>query len=208
MIRFLILLAILFAAALGFTWLKRTPGEVALSLGDTVYAIDLTTAIIALFVTILLGMTAIWFFREVLRAPWRLARLWRQRGVERGRVALSEGLIAIAAGDLRTAERATQDAARRLPDQPLTRLLRAQTAQLKGNRTAAREIFQEMTEHSETRIAGLRGLYVEAEREGEHIAAHQIAERARSEAPSAPWAARALLRHQTAAADWDGALQT
>ena len=28
------------------------------------------------------------------------------------------------------------------------------------------------------------------------------------EAPTAPWAARALLRHQTAAADWDGALAT
>jgi HemY protein len=65
-----------------------------------------------------------------------------------------------------------------------------------------------MTEDHATRIAGLRGLYIEAEREGEHEAARQIAERAREEAPSAPWAARALLRHQTAAGDWDGALRT
>ena len=65
-----------------------------------------------------------------------------------------------------------------------------------------------MTEDPQTRIAGLRGLYVEAEREGETEAAHQIAARAREEAPSAPWAARALLRHQTAAADWDAALAT
>ena len=65
-----------------------------------------------------------------------------------------------------------------------------------------------MTENPPTRIAGLRGLYVEAEREGEAEAAHQIAAQARAEAPSAPWAARALMRHQTAAADWDGALAT
>ena len=65
-----------------------------------------------------------------------------------------------------------------------------------------------MTEDPETRIAGLRGLYIEAEREGEQEAARLIAERAREESPATPWAARALLRHQTAAADWDGALRT
>lgn len=208
MIRFLVLLAVVFAAALGFTWLKGVPGEVTLTLGDTAYAVDLTTAVITLFIAIVVGMTLIWLVREILRAPWRLAGGWRHRSMERGRTAQSQGLMAIAAGDLRTAERAMQDAAKRLPDQPLTKLLRAQTAQLKGNRARAREIFQEMTEDSATRIAGLRGLYIEAEREGEHLAAHQIAERARSEAPSAPWAARALLRHQTAGADWDAALAT
>ncbi len=208
MIRFLILLAVLFAAALGFTWLKSTPGDVALTLGDTAYSVNLTTAVFALLAAILLGMAFIWFVRELLRAPWRLARGWRHRNQERGRVAISQGLLAIAAGDVRSAERAAQDAARRLPNQPLTLLLRAQTAQLKGDRDTARDIFQEMTEDQATRIAGLRGLYIEAERQGEHIAAHQIAERARGEAPSAPWAARALLRHQMAAGDWDGALAT
>ena len=208
MIRLLVFIAVVFAAALGFTWLKSTPGEVAVTVGDTAYAVDLTTAIIALAGTILGGMTAVWLIREIVWAPWRMARGWRRRSGERGHAAQSEGLIAIAAGDVRTAERAMQDAARRLPDQPLTKLLKAQTAQLTGNRAIAREIFQEMTKDAATRTVGLRGLYIEAEREGEHLAAHQIAERARREAPSAPWAARALLRHQTAAAEWDGALAT
>jgi HemY protein len=208
MIRFLILLAVLFAAALGFAWLKETPGELALTIGDTAYAVDLTTALIAFSVVVLVVVGIVWFVRELMRAPWRIAGGWRRRNVERGRAALSEGLIAIAAGDLRSAERAQHEAARRLPEQPLTLLLKAQTAQLKGDRVRARAIFQEMTEESATRIAGLRGLYIEAEREGEHLAARQIAERARSEAPTAPWAARALLRHQTAASDWDAALVT
>ena len=208
MIRFLILLAVLFAVALGFTWLKGTSGEVALTLGDTAYAVDLTTAVVALALAILFGMAMIWLVRAILSAPWRLARGWRERNRARGRASLSQGLLAIAAGDLRSAERAMVDASRRVPEQPLTRLLKAQTEQLRGNRVAARGIFQEMTEDPETRIAGLRGLYIEAEREGEHLAARQIAERARREAPTAPWAARALLRHQTAAADWDGALAT
>ncbi len=208
MFRLLVLLAILFAAALGFAWLKRTPGDVALTINDTAYVIDLTTATVALIVLVLIGIAVIGLVRVILRAPWRMARGMRHRKHETGRVALSNGLLAIAAGDVRAAERSAQDAARRLPDQPLTKLLRAQTAQLKGDRAAAREIFREMTDDPATRVAGLRGLYIEAERDGERLAAHQIAERARAEAPSAPWAARALLRHQTAAADWDGALAT
>ncbi len=208
MFRLLVLLAVLFAAALGFAWLKRTPGDVALTINDAAYVIDLTTATVALIVLVLIGIAVMGLVRFILRAPWRMARGMRHRKNETGRVALSNGLLAIAAGDVRAAERATQDAARRLPDQPLTKLLRAQTAQLKGDRTAAREIFREMSDDPATRVAGLRGLYIEAERDGERVAAHQIAERARAEAPAAPWAARALLRHQTAAADWDGALAT
>ena len=48
MLKFLILVAVLFAVAFGFHWLKATSGEVALTIGDTVYAVDLTTAAIGL----------------------------------------------------------------------------------------------------------------------------------------------------------------
>src|SRR5918997_3611901 len=184
MLKFLIVVAILSGIALGFHWLKDTSGEVVLTIGDVAYAVDLTTAAVALIAAILLTMGLLWFLQELIRAPGSLARRWRDRNIERGRSAASQGLIAVAAGDLRTAERATQEAARRIPGQPLARLLQAQTAQLKGDRSAARRIFQEMTEDPATRIAGLRGLYIEAEREGEREAAHVIAEQARIEAPS------------------------
>lgn len=208
MLKLLIVVAVVFATALGFHWLKDTSGEVTLTLGSTAYAVDLTIAVIVLLAVILVTMGLIWFVQELLRAPTRLAFGWRRRNLEQGRAAVSQGLIAVAAGDLRGAERAMLAASRRTPDQPLARLLEAQTAQLKGDRAAARQVFQRMTEDPQTRIAGLRGLYVEAEREGEAEAARLIAEKAREESPSSPWAARALLRHQTAVADWDGALQT
>jgi HemY protein len=208
MLKFLILIAIVFAIALGFHWLKDTSGEVSLTIGDTAYAVDLTTAVIAAIAAFVVIVALFWFVREVLRAPWRMAHGWRRRNVERGRHAISQGLIAVAAGDMRSAEWAAAEAARRTPNEPLTLLLKAQAAQLRGDRAAARDVFRAMTGEPATRIAGLRGLYVEAEREGELEAARQIAEQARSEAPSSPWAARALLRHQTAAGDWAGALRT
>lgn len=208
MLKFLLVVVILFVVALGLQALSQVAGEATLTIGDTVYAVDLTIAVLGAVALILVTLGLIWFIRALLRSPWRIARGWRRRNRERGREAVSQGLVAIAAGDVRAAERAMLEASKRAPGQPLTRLLQAQTAQLRGDRVAAREIFKDMTEDRQTRIAGLRGLYIEAEREGEGEAAHQIAERARSEAPSAPWATRALLRHQTAAADWDGALAT
>ena len=208
MTRFLFVVAALFLIAFGFHALNATSGEVALTVGDTAYAVDLPTAVLALIATILLTIGLGWFVRRLVRSPWRYARHRRRRLRGRGRQAVAQGLIAIAAGDVRSAERAAHEAARRDPNQPLALLLRAQTAQLKGDRDAARKIFQEMTEEHATRIAGLRGLYIEAEREGENEAARQIAEKAREEAPAAPWAVRALLRHQILSGDWDGALRT
>jgi HemY protein len=208
MAKFLLIVVVLFAAALGLHALSQVAGEASLTIDGTVYAVNLTIAVLGAVAVVLVALGLIWFLRAIVRSPWRIARGWRRRSRERGRVAISEGLVAIAAGDVRAAERAMQEASKRAPGQPLTRLLQAQTAQLKGDRVAAREVFKDMVEDRATRIAGLRGLYIEADREGEEEAAHQIAERARLEAPTAPWATRALLRHQTAAADWDGALAT
>jgi HemY protein len=208
MAKFLFIVVVLFAVALGLHALSRVAGEASVTIDGTVYAVNLTIAVLGAVAVLLVALGLIWFLRALVRSPWRIARGWRRRSRERGREATSEGLVAIAAGDVRAAERAMQEASRRAPGQPLTRLLQAQTAQLKGDRVAAREIFKDMVEDRATRIAGLRGLYIEADREGEEEAAHQIAEKARLEAPSAPWATRALLRHQTAAADWDGALAT
>ena len=208
MLRFLILLVVLFAVAFGFQRIAGTAGEVTLTLGEAVYAVNVTTALIALIALVAAAVIVFTVVRAIFRTPGRMARGLQRRNIARGREALSQGLIAIAAGDLRTAERAADEAARRLPDAPLTHLLRAQSAQLKGDRPAAREAFAAMLQDRETRIAGLRGLYIEAEREGDQDAAHRIAETAREASPGTPWAARALLRHQTAAEDWDGALRT
>ena len=150
-------------------------------------------------------MGLLWFLQELIRAPgaWRAAG--GGRNAERGRNAISQGLIAVAAGDLRAAERATQEASRRTPDLPLTRLLQAQTAQLKGDRAAARADLS--GDDRGSRRPASPGCAASISRRSARASTRrrsQIAEQAREEAPSAPWAARALLRHQTAAADWDG----
>ncbi|SEQ77081.1 HemY protein [Faunimonas pinastri] len=207
MIRLLIVVAVLFAVVLEFQWLKGTSGEVALTLHGNVYSVDLSTAVLGLVVALALFAVIVLLLRFLVRIPANSGRRRRWRREERAREALTAGLLAVAAGDVRGAERATGDALRRIPNRPLTMLLRAQTAQLKGDHAEAGEAFKAMLEEPDARIVGLRGLYIEAERQGNHEAARRIAEEARQDASTSPWASRALLRYQAAEGDWAGALE-
>ena len=69
MLKFLLLVVVLFALAFGFHTLSNQPGEVSLTIGDTVYAVSLTTAVISAIVLVLVAMGLIWFVRGLLRAP-------------------------------------------------------------------------------------------------------------------------------------------
>ncbi|MBZ8134948.1 heme biosynthesis protein HemY [Afifella sp. IM 167] len=207
MIRFLLLIAALFAVVLGFSWLKDAPGEVTVIFAGTAYTIGLARAVLAALILLFAALVVVGLIVFLLRLPMKARLSWRQRREKRYREAVSTGLLAIAAGDISTAERATHELSRR-GDDPLTLLLKAQTAQLKGDHAAARNAFQAMLEHEPTRIVGLRGLFIEAAREGEHEAARAYAEQARDLSASTPWASRALLRYQAAEGEWGGALKT
>jgi HemY protein len=200
---FLILIAF---AAWGLHGLADNPGNIILnwqgyhiqtSLGVGLFAILLLTLIIALVWTLL---------RTLLNLP-RLFSLRRKgRREHLGLKALSTGLIAMGAGDVPTAQKAVKEAIRFLGDQPLTLLLKAQTAQITGNRAQAESVFQTMSEHPETQVLGLRGLYVEAHRRGDRANALLYAQKAVSLAPSAQWAHEATLTHACVEQRWRDAL--
>src|SRR6185295_3999558 len=126
----------------------------------------------------------------------------------RGLDALSSGMIAIGAGDASLALRHAGQARKALPNEPLTHLLRAQTAQLIGDRTTSRRIFEAMLGSRDTEQLGLRGLFLEAQREGETEAARQFAERALALNPKLSWPVEALFDLQCHAGDWQAALDT
>ena len=91
-------------------------------------------------------------------------------------------------------------------DEPLALLLRAQAAQLNGDRAGADAAFRAMAERADTRLLGLRGLFVEAQRHNDPVAARLAAEQAAKDAPALPWAGQAVLEFRCAAGDWEGAL--
>lgn len=208
MLRLLAFLAAIVAIAIAVTRLAEAPGSFTLNwLG---YEIE-TTAVFALF-ALLAGLAILWFawsvVRYVLTRPAALKGYIRHRQEERGLEALSRGLIAVGAGDREEARRYASLAWRRLPDEPLTGLLRAQTAQLRGERGEARRVFEAMAAEPRTELLGLRGLFLEARRENEMEAARQFAERAVAREPELPWGVTALFELQCREGDWEGALKT
>ncbi len=77
-----------------------------------------------------------------------------------------------------------------------------------GDREAAERAFHAMTRRDDTKLLGLRGLYIEAQRRDDPHAARLAAEEAAKAQPSLAWAGQAVLDYRCAAADWAGALES
>ena len=132
----------------------------------------------------------------------------RARRKQQGLDALSRGLLAIGVGDRALSQRYAGIARRNLPNEPLTALLRAQAAQLKGDRAGSRRAFEAMLDRPETELLGVRGLFLEAKRGNDIDAARALAERAVKRDPKLAWGVAALFDLQARAGDWEGALNT
>ena len=92
------------------------------------------------------------------------------------------------------------------PGEPLTLLLSAQSAQLAGDRATAERTFKTMALRDDTRLFGLHGLYIEAQRRHDPAGARLIAEEAARDAAAPAWAGQAVLDFRCAEGDWTGAL--
>jgi HemY protein len=208
MIRLVIFLVGVLAIAAGLHWLADRPGTIVVEWQDHIAETTVFRAFVLL--AALIGLLAVcWLLlRHIWSSPAYVGRVLHRRRQKRGLDALSSGIIAIGAGDAALASRYAGQARKALPHEPLTHLLRAQTAQLTGDRTTSRRIFEAMLASRDTEQLGLRGLFLEAQREGETEAARQFAERAVALNPKLGWPVEALFDLQCHAGDWTGALDT
>jgi HemY protein len=208
----MIRVALYLTGILALTWalhqLAERPGTVRIEWLGQVLELSVFSGIVML--AILLGALLLTWagLRHVWRSPAVLTRHLHRRRRQRGLDALTGGIIAVGAGDRTLATRYAAQARKALPHEPLTHLLRAQAAQIGGDRATARRIFEAMLAAPDTEQLGLRGLYLEAQREGEREAARQYAERALRLNPRLGWPVDALFELQCSAADWQAALDT
>lgn len=209
MIRILFYILVIFAAGLGFAWLADRPGEIVVNFGGYEYKTTLLVAATIAALVIAAFLILWWVVTGVWNSPRTISRYFRARKRDRGYQSLSTGLIAAGAGDAATARKMVRQAHSNLSadQEPLIHLLEAQALMLEGDRDAARRKFEAMAEDPETRLLGLRGLYLEAERVGDHEAARQFAEKASGLAPQAEWAAAPTLAGQIARGEFDAALR-
>ncbi len=188
-------------AALG-AWLADHPGAVVVHWRNYVVETSAAAFVVAV-VVVAVVVAVIWrLISGLLAGPGRLRAAASNRRLRRGQRALTRGLVAAAAGDVAGARRAASDAERLLSDPPLTLLLSAQAAQLNGDESGARAAFEDMLGNPETEFLGLRGLVVQAIRDGDTTIALRHARRAFEISPTTGWVLTHLGDLEISAGHW------
>jgi HemY protein len=206
MLRIVLFLAAIAVAAFGAAWIADQTGTVVLTWSGWRAEVSLPVFLLGVFLVVIAAMLIWAILSGLWRMPGHMRRGQHARRHARARHAITHGLIAIGTGDADAARKHSQVARRDAEHDPLALLLHAQTAQIEGDREGARRAFTAMAKRDDTRLLGLRGLFVEAQRADDLPAAVAIAEEALKVAPASPWAAHAVLGFRCASGDWNGAL--
>lgn len=186
----------------GFVWLADHPGTVRIAWEG--WQIDTTPALLIggsfllalLFYGLIRGFTAL---RAGPRA-WARARRWKQR--EAGMTALTQGMLALAAGETGAAKAAIKQVYQGLGDRPLALLLTAQAAMLEQDWSTARQAFTDLSQHPQADFLGYRGLLAVERATGNDDAALTAARAAQALKPNALSVLHARLDLAARRGDW------
>jgi len=202
MLRAIWYLFILAGLAASAMWLADNPGSVNLQWQG--YNIETSAAmLIAAFAMVAFGAAVLYRLWVFLRGvPAGIGRARQEARRRRGYLALTRGMVAVAAGDASEARRQGSRADGLLGDPSLTMLLSAQAAQLNGDEKAAEKFFTAMLERPEMEFLGLRGLLSQATRSGDTDQALTWARRAYALKPKSEWLGATLFDLLTRGGLW------
>lgn len=188
--------------------LAEFPGRVAVEWEG--WRLDTSVATVAVVVATLIIAAIILsrFWGAIRRAPGRFLDSRRASRRQRGYAALTQGMVAVAAGDVAEARRWARKADTLLDEPPLTMLLSAQAAQLNGDEAAARRYFESMLKHNDTAFLGVRGLLMQAIKSGDKMEALRLAQQAYGLRPETGWVVDQLFELQVESGLWDDANET
>lgn len=215
LIKVILFVALIAAAAWGAGLLMEADGGVRVSLLDMEFTLGPLQTVVALLLLVL----AIWILLKIaglLVAILRfmtgdetaLTRYFARNRERKGYDAFAEGMMALASGDGRTAMSQAQKAERLLNRPDLTTLLKAQAAEQQGDRTKAIEAYKALVTDERTKFVGVRGLMKQKLLEGDTSTAMKLAEKALALRPKDEDTQDTLLTLQANSHDWAGARKT
>ncbi len=136
----------------GLVWVAvlfaEEPGTLSLEWAGWQVQTSVAVLVLAVVTLILVILLLLKFFGAVFGAPRAFLRSRRERRRREGYKALTQGMVAVAAGEADEARRLARRADALLAEPPLTLLLQAQSAQLDGDERAARNYFLAMLERA------------------------------------------------------------
>lgn len=215
LVKVLFFVTIVAALAFGAGLLLDTGGGLRLAVGGWEFTLGpLHAVIVAVLLVALIWLVMrltgllVAILRFVTGDETAITRYFDRNRERRGYQALTEGMMALAAGEPRTALVRATRAERYLGRPELTTLLTAQAAELSGDTRRATEAYKALLSDERTRFVGVRGLLKQKIAEGDMETARMLAEKAYELKPRHPETQDILLKLQSEQADWKGARAT
>ncbi|WBU53533.1 heme biosynthesis protein HemY [Paracoccus sp. SCSIO 75233] len=212
LLKVLLFFAVILAVALGLNHLSATSEGVQIVLGGTEYTLGPIQAVVALLVLLALTWVMfkligiLWaFLRFIMGDETAINRYFARSRREKGLEALSQGLLAVAAGEGKQAQEHANRAAKYLDDTRATKLLSAQAAEVAGDEAKAETCYRDMLDDDRTRFVGMRGLLKHRLAAGDTDTALQLAQKAYALRPKNADMQNTLLELSTKQGDWKGA---
>ncbi|HEX2887513.1 heme biosynthesis protein HemY [Vineibacter terrae] len=208
LVRTLVWFVLLVVAMTLAVWLVERPGVVTVQWHG--WRLDTSVGVVLIVIVVLCVLAALLYalWRWLAGAPSTVFDIWGESRRRKGYRALTQGMVAVAAGDAAEAQRCARLAEKLLEEPPLTRLLSAQAAQLAGDRDAAQRYFAAMLDDPQMAFLGLRGLMMQSLKDGNSSKALAYAEQAFQRRPDTPWVVRSLFDMQAQAGKWSAAQET
>lgn len=215
LIKILLFVAAVGALTWGALWLTGLDDSAVISVAGqeiTLNALQMVVGVLLMalgvWLVIMLAKFLVALFRFLNGDETALSRYFSRGRERRGFKALTEGMMALAAGDgaeaLAKARRADK-----LLDQPeLTNLLTAQAAEIAGDRRTAEATYRQLLASDQTRFVGVRGIMKQRLADGDTETALKLAQKAFELKPRHVETQDTLLRLQADQGDWQGARKT
>ena len=215
LVKILLFVAAIAGLTYGAGYLMESEGGVMITVAGVEYTLGPLQAVIALILLVVLVWLALKLFALLVAVlkflngdETALSRYFDRNREKKGYQALSEGLMALASGEGRTAMDKARKAEKFLNKPELTNLLTAQAAELSGDKRKATEVYKRLLEDDSTRFVGVRGLMRQQLDEGKTETALKLAETAFALKPRHEETQDVLLKLQAESGDWTGARST
>jgi HemY protein len=190
--------------ALLAVWIAGRPGFVRLEWLDYAFTVHVGLFLLMAMFTILLAIFVYSVIRTIAALPRTLRQYREKRRREKGYRALTRGLTAVAAGDVKTAVHEAERASSFLKgeDNSLSLLLEAQAARLDRREDDARRSFVKLLAHKDAAFLGVRGLLQAALDTHDYARALDLARQALKLHPKQPWILRLVYDLELRQRQW------
>lgn len=215
LLKFIIFIAIIAGLTLGAGYLLETGGGIRISVGT----VELNLGPLRSVLAVILLLVALWILLKLvgfLVAAIRflngdetaISRYFDRNRERKGYAALTDAIMAVAAGDGRLAVSKANRAEKLLQRPDVTSLVVAQAAELSGDPRKAEVAYRMLLKDDRTRFVGIRGLLKQKLAEGQTDTALELARHAFALKPQNVEVQDTLLTLQAQTEDWTGARKT